>query len=155
MTQRFLPALGALALLVAAAPAYAQNSPVGCWQTIDDEDGSVKSYVRIYPEGNTLVGDIAKLTVAGGRCVDCADRYNNRILRNERIMTGYTRDGDEYTGGRITDPKSGKTYDGIMKLVEGSGGDRLYLRGFIKVPLMGRALGRSQEWRRAAPSNCQ
>lgn len=150
MNRFSLRALGALAFLLAAAPAFAQSSPAGCWQTIDDEDGTVKSYVKIYPEGNALVGDIVRLTVDGGRCVDCADGYDGRVLRNERIMSGYTRDGNDYEGGRIIDPKSGRTYKSVMKLVEGSNGNRLYLRGFVGI----RALGRSQEWRRAAASNC-
>lgn len=152
MSRLPIRALGALVLFLAAAPAFAQSAtPVGCWQTIDDEDGTVKSYVKIYPEGNALVGDVVRLTESGGRCVDCAERYNNRVLRNERIMTGYTRSGNEYKNGRITDPKSGRTYRGVMQIVEGSGGNRLYLRGFVGV----RALGRSQTWQRAAASNCQ
>lgn len=152
MTRLPLAALGAFVLFLATAPAFAQSAtPVGCWQTVDDEDGTVKSYVKIYPEGNALVGDIVRLTQAGGRCEDCADRYNNRVLRNERIMSGYTRAGNEYNGGRIIDPKSGRTYRSVMNIVEGSGGDRLYLRGYVGV----RALGRSQTWQRAAASNCQ
>jgi uncharacterized protein (DUF2147 family) len=146
-----LRTLGALVLFLFAAPAFAQTSPVGCWQTIDDEDGSVKSYVRIYPEGNTLVGDIVRLTQGDGRCVDCADRYDNRVLRNERIMSGYTRDGSRYEGGEIIDPKSGRTYKSVMNLVEGSNGNQLYLRGYVGI----RALGRSQTWRRAPASACE
>lgn len=142
--------LAALCFFAIAAPAFAQASPQGCWATIDDADGSVKSYVKIYPSGNTLVGDIVRLTVNGGRCVDCADRYNNRVLRNERIMSGFTRDGSRYEDGSIIDPKSGRTYNAIMNLVNGNS-DRLYLRGYIGI----RALGRSQTWRRAAASNCQ
>ena len=141
-------AFAAFCMFAVAAPAAAQ-SPVGCWQTIDDEDGSVKSYVKIYQSGNTLVGDIVRLTGDGGRCVDCADRYNNRLLRNERIMSGFTRDGSRYEDGSIIDPKSGRTYSAIMNLVDGNS-DRLYLRGYIGI----RALGRSQTWRRAAASNC-
>ena len=151
MTRLPLRALGALALFFFAAPAFAQSSPVGCWQTIDDEDGSVKSYVRIYPEGNQLVGDIVRLTHEGGRCEDCADRYNNRVLRNERIMSGYTRNGSRYEDGEIIDPKSGRTYKSLMNLVEGSNGNRLYLRGYVGI----KALGRSQTWRRAAASACE
>lgn len=142
----------ALGLLV-ASPAFAQNSPspVGCWQTVDDEDGEVKSYVRVYPEGNTLVGDIVRLTQNGGRCVDCADGYNNRVLRNERIMNGYTRDGNRWEDGTIKDPKTGRTYRSVMNLVDGSNGNRLYLRGYVGI----RALGRSQTWQRSAASNCE
>ncbi|MEM1117534.1 MAG: DUF2147 domain-containing protein [Bacteroidota bacterium] len=142
----------ALGLLV-AAPAFAQsnNTPVGCWATVDDEDGEVKSYVRIYAEGNTLVGDIARLTQNGGRCVDCEGPYAGRILRNERILSGFTLDGDRYEGGRIINPAENKTYRAVMNIEDGSNGDRLYLRGFIGI----RAFGRSQTWNRAAASNCQ
>jgi len=95
MTRFMTRALGAFALLAIAAPAFAQT-PVGCWATVDDEDGSVKSYVKVYQEGNTLVGDIVRLTVNGGRCVDCAERYNGRVLRNERIMSGFRLDDGRY-----------------------------------------------------------
>ena len=148
--SRFLTrAFGALVLFAVAAPAFSQATPVGCWATIDDEDNSVKSYVKIYASGNTLVGDIVRLTAAGGRCVDCADRYDGRVLRNERIMSGFQLEDGRYRGGSIIDPKSGRTYSAIMNLVDGNS-DRLYLRGYIGI----RALGRSQTWRRAAASNC-
>ena len=147
MNRLFLRAFAALALFAVAAPAFAQ-SPVGCWATVD-EDGSVKSYVKIYSEGNTLVGDIVRLTQGDGRCVDCADRYDGRVLRNERIMSGFTRDGSRYEDGQIIDPKSGRTYSAVMNLVEGNS-DRLYLRGYVGL----RALGRSQTWRRAAATRC-
>ncbi|MEM0962893.1 MAG: DUF2147 domain-containing protein [Bacteroidota bacterium] len=149
MTRRLTRALGVLALLAFATPAFAQASPVGCWATVDDDDGQIKSYVKVYAQGSTLVGDIVRLTVNGGRCVDCADRYDGRVLRNERILSGFQRDGDRYEGGSIIDPKSGRTYSAVMNLLENNS-DRLYLRGYIGV----RALGRSQTWRRAAASNC-
>ena len=60
MSRLLFRAFAALCFFAVAAPAFAQASPVGCWATIDDEDGTVKSYVKIYQSGNTLVGDIAK-----------------------------------------------------------------------------------------------
>ena len=149
MSRLLLRTLGAAALLVLAAPAFAQTVN-GCWATVDDEDGTVKSYVKIYDEGNTKAGDIVRLTVNGGRCVDCAERYNGRVLRNERIMSGFRADGDRYSDGSIVDPKSGRTYNAVMNLMEDNS-DRLYLRGYLGI----RALGRSQTWRRVAASNCQ
>ena len=149
MSRLLLRTLGAAALLVLAAPAFAQ-SVNGCWATVDDEDGTVKSYVKIYDEGSTKVGDIVRLTVNGGRCVDCADGFNGRVLRNERIMSGFRADGDRYEDGSILDPKSGRRYNAVMNLMEGNS-DRLYLRGYLGI----RALGRSQTWRRVAASNCQ
>lgn len=149
MPRLLFRAFAALCFFAVAAPAALAQSPVGCWATVDDDDGSVKSYVKIYQSGNTLVGDIAKLAVNGGRCEDCADRYDGRVLRNERIMSGFTRRGDRYRDGSIIDPKSGRTYSAVMNLVEGNS-DRLYLRGYIGI----KALGRSQTWQRAAASNC-
>ncbi|PAP78792.1 DUF2147 domain-containing protein [Rubrivirga marina] len=149
MSRLLIRTLGAAALFVLAAPAFAQ-SVNGCWATVDDEDGTVKSYVKIYDEGSTKVGDIVRLTVNGGRCVDCADRFDGRVLRNERIMSGFRADGDRYEGGSIVDPKSGRSYNAVMNLMEGNS-DRLYLRGYLGI----RALGRSQTWRRVPTSNCQ
>lgn len=149
MSRLFLRTFGVAALLALAAPSFAQ-SVNGCWATVDDEDGSVKSYVKIYDEDGTKVGDIVRLTANGGRCEDCADRYDGRVLRNERIMSGFRADGDRYEDGSIVDPKSGRTYNAVMNLMEDNS-DRLYLRGYLGI----RALGRSQTWRRAAASNCQ
>ena len=148
MSRLPLRAVAALALALFAAPAFAQ-SVAGCWATVDDEDGQVKSYVKIYPEGNTLVGDIVRLVQGDGRCVDCADRFNGRVLRNERIMNGFVRDGNGYEDGSILDPKSGRTYNAVMNLTDNP--DRLYLRGYLGI----KALGRTQYWRRAPASNCR
>jgi hypothetical protein len=37
------------------------TSPVGLWQTIDDETGEVKSLVRISEQGGKLIGIVEKL----------------------------------------------------------------------------------------------
>jgi len=149
MSRLLLRTLGAAALFALAAPAFAQ-SVNGCWATVDDADGTVKSYVKIYDEGGTKVGDIVRLTASGGRCVDCADRFNGRVLRNERIMSGFRADGNRYEDGTILDPKSGRSYSAVMNLMENNS-DRLYLRGYIGIP----TFGRSQTWRRVPASNCQ
>jgi len=50
------------------------------------------------------------------------------------------KQGDEYEGGEILDPESGKVYRAKMKL-DGEG-EKLNVRGFIGVAL----LGRTQTW---------
>jgi uncharacterized protein (DUF2147 family) len=57
-------------------------------------------------------------------------------------MWGLTRQGDEYQGGEILDPKTGKIYRAKLKLEEG--GNKLNVRGFIGFSLF----GRSQVWHR-------
>lgn len=133
---------GLLALALFALPAMAQ-SPVGQWRTIDDETGEPKSIVRIFEEGGQMHGEIVKLLPEGRRCEDCAGSFNNSTLRGTRILTGLSLDGDEYNGGTITDPKTGKVYKVKMK-VQRDG--RLYLRGYVGIP----ALGRTQYWERVS-----
>ena len=54
--------LGALALLLLALPAFAQEaSPIGVWRTIDDETGEPKAHIEIYEEGGKLHGRILTL----------------------------------------------------------------------------------------------
>lgn len=141
MTMSRLPRLfGVLALLAFSLPALAQ-SPVGTWRTVDDNTGEAKSLVRIFESGGELVGEVVRLLPQGRRCEGCAAPYTNSTLEGVRILSGFTLDGDTWTGGRITDPKENKTYKAKMK-VEPDG--RLYLRGYIGIP----ALGRTQFWER-------
>lgn len=137
--SRFLVAL--LALLV-AGPALAQ-SPVGTWRTVDDATGEPKSLVRIFEEGGLLVGEIQQLLPEGRRCEGCAGRFANADMRGVRILTGFRRDGNEWSGGRITDPKTGRVYRAKMR-IERDG--RLRVWGFVgaDTPLT----RRNQYWER-------
>lgn len=137
--------LAILFLLGLAAPAFAQSSPVGVWRTIDDETGEPKSLVRIYEQDGKLFGDIVTLLPEGRVCEDCAEDYDGRTLEGETIIRDLEPNGDEWSDGRITDPKNGKTYS-LKASLEGP--NRLRLRGYIKVPLMGSTLGRTQIWER-------
>jgi uncharacterized protein (DUF2147 family) len=56
------------------------------------------------------------------------------------ILWDLKKDGDQYTGGEILDPKNGKIYRAKMKALDG--GRKLEVRGFIGISL----LGRSQTW---------
>jgi uncharacterized protein (DUF2147 family) len=137
-------ALGVLALLLVAMPALAQTTPVGTWRTIDDETGEPKSLVRIYERDGKLFGDIVMLLPEGRTCEDCARRFEGRDLRGETIVTNLERRGNrnEWSGGRIVDPKSGRSYNLSVSM---DGPNRLRLRGYV----MGiRALGRTQTWER-------
>jgi uncharacterized protein (DUF2147 family) len=58
------------------------------------------------------------------------------------FMWGITKQGDDYQGGEILDPKTGKIYRAKMNLADG--GKKLNVRGFIGFSL----LGRTQVWDR-------
>ena len=56
------------------------------------------------------------------------------------ILWGLTKQGDEYQGGEILDPETGKVYRVKMKIEDE--GKKLMVRGFIGFSL----LGRTQVW---------
>jgi uncharacterized protein (DUF2147 family) len=62
------------------------------------------------------------------------EKLKSRLLLNLVILTNFTYDDGEWNGGKIYDPKNGKTYSCFMKL-EGSS---LKIRGYIGITLLGR-----------------
>lgn len=62
----------------------------------------------------------------------------NRPVMGLELLTGFVFDGDdEWEDGDIYDPKSGKTYSCYMRFTDDTK-DRLKVRGFIGVSLLGR-----------------
>lgn len=122
-------------------------SPVGKWKTIDDETKQPKSIVEITEKDGKLSGKIVQLfrkpeEDQNPKCDKCeGDKKDKPILQIE-ILEGLTKDEDIWSGGRILDPKNGKTYKCKIKVIDG--GKKLEVRGFIGFSL----LGRTQVWER-------
>lgn len=137
-----------IAMMFATPAAWAQSaSAVGLWKTIDDETGKPKALVRITEENGALSGKIEKLFSAPNedpnpKCVACEDSRKNQPIIGMTIVTGLKKDGNEYTGGEILDPKKGKVYKSKATLRDG--GQKLEVRGYIGAPMF----GRSQVWQR-------
>ena len=67
----------------------------------------------------------------------------NKALCGLKIGSGFSlRDQDHAAGGTLYDPKSGRTYHGMMT----AEGAKLDLRGYVGISLF----GRSETWTRAA-----
>ena len=94
-----------------ATLSYAQIE--GKWKTIDDETGKAKSIVEIWkkPDGK-YYGKINQLLLKpeNNNCVKCSDDRKNKPLVGLEIIRGLKKDGKEFTGGTITNPKDGKSY---------------------------------------------
>lgn len=131
-----------IAMLIATFSVYAQsNIIVGKWTTVD-ENGQDKSIVEIYKKSNgQFYGKIVKLLIKpdNENCIACKGDLKNKPLIGLEIIQGLKFDDDEYTGGTITDPKSGKTY----KCTITRDGDKLNVRGYVGFSLM----GRTQTWK--------
>lgn len=100
-----------LLMLCLAAMSYAQIE--GKWKTIDDETGKPKSIVEIFKKADgKYYGKISQLLIKPehDNCVKCSDDRKNKPLLGLEIIRGLKKDGEEFVGGTITNPKDGKTY---------------------------------------------
>ncbi len=136
---------GLLLTNTAAAFADTTDSPVGVWQTIDDHTHNPKALVQITKnDDGTLSGKVIKgLNPADSpdrRCTECTDDRKDQKILGMTIIRDMKQDGDTWDGGNILDPENGKVYRCKMSLEEG--GQKLVVRGYIGVSL----LGRSQTW---------
>jgi uncharacterized protein (DUF2147 family) len=133
-------AMLAIAIATALAPraAYAAT-PVGRWYA---EGGAAQ--VEITPCGEQLCGQVVWLRSPFDE--DGCDLHDNRnpepTLRDRPIIglqilaeLHPADDARSWTGGTIYDPTSGRTYQCTLEL---EGDDRLRVRGYIGVPLLGR-----------------
>ncbi len=136
--------VAALGLLV-FGNAFAVDSPVGRWQTIDDETGKPKAIVEIKEVGGALQGQIIKLlnpSKPNPTCEKCEGERKDQPIEGMTILWDLKSDGNAWSGGKILDPQKGKVYG--AKLESETGGQKLKVRGYMGVSM----LGRTQEWTR-------
>ncbi len=117
---------------------------MGLWQNIDDETGKPKAHIQIYEVNGVLYGKIVKLInpdEPNPKCTKCPGEFKDKPVEGLQIMWGLKKDGNEYTGGKILDPKKGNIYSCKIELIEPN---KLKVRGFLGVSL----LGRTQYWYR-------
>ena len=143
----FKQVVASVLLLSSAAVALAQMSPVGTWNTIDDETKEIKSEVQIVDNAGVLSGKVTKLLrkgakqdAIGDKCTD--DRKDKPMLGLQIIRGAKKVDGkDVWEGGKILDPENGKEY--ALRMTPIDGGKKLEVRGSVF------GIGRTQTWVRA------
>ncbi|KTD34019.1 DUF2147 domain-containing protein [Legionella israelensis] len=117
-------------------------SPAGNWTTIDDKTGKKRAVVNVNVSGNSLSGTIVKVYPQPGDtgvCSKCPGHFKNKKIQGLRFLWGMKKAGEnEWSGGKILDPKTGKIYR--AKITQK--GNKLYVRGYVGVSL----LGRTQVW---------
>ncbi|MFM2231122.1 MAG: hypothetical protein RL607_2380 [Bacteroidota bacterium] len=118
---------------------------IGRWKTIDDETGKAKSIVDIYEQNGKLYGKIIEVLnpdSKGKKCDKCEGADKNKPIEGLVIIRGLKKDGNEFSGGTITDPQTGKVYKCSLSL---ENTQKLRVRGYIGISL----LGRTQYWIRS------
>jgi uncharacterized protein (DUF2147 family) len=120
------------------------QSIIGKWKTIDDETGKERSIVEIYESDGKIYAKIVKLLVKSEEnrvCENCKGVNKNKPLKGLIVIDGLKKDGDEWNGAKILDPKTGKEYKCYLTL---DNPNKLKVRGYLGFAL----LGRTQNWHR-------
>lgn len=120
------------------------QSVVGKWKTVDDETGEAKSIVEITESGGKIYGKVVEIlnpAKKNAKCKDCAGEDKDKPILGLTIIKGLKKSGEEYTDGKILDPNKGKLYKCTVKL---DGNDKLNVRGYVGISL----IGRTQTWSR-------
>jgi uncharacterized protein (DUF2147 family) len=129
-------AFWAIVLLAAIDHACAQPTPVGLWKTIDDNDNTARSLVRISESGGVYIGKLEKILDTDAKpdetCDKCTDERKGKRLLGMTLIRNIRQNPDDkeiFDGGDIVDPDDGKVYR--LRLKPEDGGKRLQVRGYI------------------------
>lgn len=90
--------------------------------------------IEIYQKDKRFFGKLVWLAKPKKDIHNPVKTLRNRDVLGVEILTGFSYSDGVYNGGEIYDPESGKTYSCKMTLE----GDRLRVRGYIGVSLLGR-----------------
>ena len=120
---------------------------MGLWEKAD-ESGKPSAWFRIYQCGDAYYGQIVKKFAQNGenpsawRCTKCKGSQRNAPVLGLTFIKNMRRDGLQYQGGTILDPRDGSVYNAVMRL--SPDGQQLTMRGYVLMPL----LGQSETWHR-------
>ena len=116
----------------------------GKWKSIDAETGKIEAIIEVYKEQNKAYAKIIDILNPADKdkiCIYCKGKNKDKPILGLIILDGLKEDGDEWSGGKIVDPKNGNTYKCYIKLIDLN---NLKLRGYIGISLF----GRTEYWKR-------
>ena len=117
----------------------------GKWYSTNDDTGEVDSDVEMYKKDGKAYAKIIEIMDEKRQnavCDKCEGENKNKPILGLEILTGLEEKGDEWSGGKILDPRNGKEYNCFIKLINPN---KLKLRGYIGVSLF----GKTKYWKRA------
>ncbi len=110
----------------------------GKWNSKNDETGEVDSVIEVYEKEGKAYAKIIEIKDADRQnsvCEQCEGSNKNKKILGLNILTGLEKDGKEWSGGTILDPRNGKVYKCYIKLTNKN---KLKIRGYIGVSLFGK-----------------
>ena len=114
------------------------NKPVIWVLVVDHHDGMFEGAIaRTFPRPGEVEHDI---------CAKCTDDRKNAAVLGISFIRNMKRNGLEYEGGNVLDPRDGEVWK--AKMTVSPDGQQLTLRGYVLTPL----LGKNEIWHRLPDS---
>ena len=118
----------------------------GFWQAPDNDDRPTAWFFFV-DNNSVFEGHVVKSFKIPGQpvfdtCAHCPPPQKDAPMLGLTIVKDMKRDGTEYKGGSILDPRDGSVYHAQMQI--SPDGKKLFVRGYLGVPL----LGQTQTWTR-------
>lgn len=149
-TMFYMLCMSLLASGYSASAEAAQPSAVGLWRTIDDKTGTPKSIVETYLRDGKLCGRVKEILHSEQgphpRCERCSGARQGVLIEGLEIIWDLSENNGTWEKGSILDPANGTEYRCRVRL---AGPDKLEVRGFVGIAL----LGRTQIWQRILPND--
>ena len=117
----------------------------GKWNTKNEDTGEIDSVIEVYEKNGKAYAKVIEIKDPERQnsvCTACEGKNKNKKILGLDILTGLEKDDDEWSGGKILDPRNGKVYKCYIKLANPN---KLKLRGYIGVSLF----GKTAYWHRA------
>lgn len=119
----------------------ALRAAIGQWQVIE-EGGKPGGHVETYLIDGRLFGKVTQSRPErppDEPCAKCPGELKDKPVLGMVVIRDFRPEGDRWVGGTVLDPKNGKIYKGKIWT---EGDDRLRLRGYVGIAL----LGRTETW---------
>lgn len=110
----------------------------GVWESRNEDTNKVDSYIEVYKKDGKAYAKIIEVTDKNRQdvvCDKCEGENKDKLILGMDILTGLKKDGKEWSGGTILDPRNGKVYKCYIKLANKN---KLKIRGYIGVSLFGK-----------------
>ncbi len=117
----------------------------GNWNSKNDETGEIDSVIEVYQKNGKAFAKIIEIKNPDRKtavCDLCDGKNKDKPILGLNILTGLEKDDDEWSGGKILDPRNGKIYKCYIKL---EGDKKLKIRGYMGFAL----IGKTAYWERA------
>lgn len=134
-----------IVMLVFGCSFLQAQTVLGKWHTINEDTGQPNALIEIFEEGGEVKGKVLRILKEEDRdkvCHKCSGALKDQPIEGLELMSGFERNGNEYSGGVITDPKSGKEYKAKL-WVDEHNPQKLKVRGYIAF------FYKTQTWHRA------